>query len=59
MFDINTKNSLAYSLIEDMYKTGHGAGLQCNHDDDSPEYKKIRQKCEAIYKLVKELDSLI
>ena len=57
--NLNNHDSIVYSLFEDMYKTGSGVGLQCNHEENSVQYLKINRKCEAIYKAVKELDELI
>ena len=61
MFNIdnkNTDNSIYFSIMESRVEH-HLFGLQCNHKEDSEEYKLIKQKCYAIYKAVKELDSLI
>ena len=61
MFNIdnkNTDNSLYFSIMDSRVEY-YMYGLQCNHKEDSPEYKKILEKCEAIYKAVKELDALI
>ena len=62
MFNIdnkNTDNSIYYSLVETPKGCADLSGMQCNHKEDSMKYKEIRQKCEAIYKQVKELEELL
>jgi len=55
----NTDDTIYFTLIEGLYTTGPGTGLQCNHEEDSEEYKLIKKKCYAIYKAVKELEELL
>jgi len=56
--DKNTDNSLYFSLME-IRTEDLLYGLQCNHEEDSEEYKLIKKKCYAIYKAVKELKELL
>ena len=55
----NNENTIYYSLMETAKGCADLSGLQCNYEEDSMEYKEIRQKCEAVYKLVKELEELL
>ena len=62
MFNIdnkNTDNCIYFSLMETTEGCDDLSGLQCNYAEDSPEYKMIKQKCNDIYTLVKELKELL
>ena len=49
MFEIKTKD-MNFSIIENMYKTGNGEGLQCNSVDKDVQ-EMVRNACASIYSM--------
>ncbi len=54
MFTIKDED-IYFSLMENMYKTGHGIGLQINSAKDS----KVLDQCNKLYDEVLKLDSML
>ena len=55
MFHIDSDN-IHYSLIEDMYESGHGEGCQLSHNIMKHELQSINLMCGGVYTALKSLD---